>query len=219
MRAAMQSEPRNGLAAAKARRLRLQLILGGLMGAGAVLGFFSAMFEVDGGGFMEGIPAGWAIAATVILLGALAVAFWSTDRLSLGDRIAQIDIDGVIVNDQDRVRALQRIASDESVKALIVRIDSPGGTVVGGEELYRVLRQVSANKPVAATISGTGASAAYMIALAADRVFVRENSITGSIGVVLQSFDLTGAMEKLGVGARLDAPADADDDLPEPVDL
>lgn len=71
MRAAMQSEPRNGLAAAKARRLRLQLILGGLMGAGAVLGFFSAMFEVDGGGFMEGIPAGWAIAATVILLGAL----------------------------------------------------------------------------------------------------------------------------------------------------
>ncbi len=143
----------------------------------------------------------WRLAALVILLGALAVAFWSTDRLSLGDRIAQIDIDGVIVNDQDRVRALQRIASDESVKALIVRIDSPGGTVVGGEELYRVLRQVSANKPVAATISGTGASAAYMIALAADRVFVRENSITGSIGVVLQSFDVTGAMEKLGVGA------------------
>ena len=65
-----------------------------------------------------------------------------------------------------------------------------GGGIVGGEELYRVLRQVSANKPVAATISGTGASAAYMIALAADRVFVRENSITGSIGVIMQFTNL-----------------------------
>ena len=89
MRAAMQSEPRNGLAAAKARRLRLQLILGGLMGAGAVLGFFSAMFEVDGGGFMEGIPAGWAIAATVILLVALGYGGWrynlATDELDRRD--------------------------------------------------------------------------------------------------------------------------------------
>lgn len=56
MRTAMRPEPRDGLAAAKARRQRIQLIIIGLMGAGAVLGFFSAMFEVDGGGFMEGIP-------------------------------------------------------------------------------------------------------------------------------------------------------------------
>ncbi len=89
MRTAMQSEPRNGLAAAKARRLRLQLIIAGLMGAGAVLGFFSAMFEVDGGGFMEGIPAGWAIAATAILLGALGYGGWrynlATDELDRRD--------------------------------------------------------------------------------------------------------------------------------------
>lgn len=89
MRTAMQPEPRNGLAAAKARRLRLQLIIGGLMAAGAVLGFFSAMFEVDGGGFMEGIPASWAIAATVILLGALGYGGWrynlATDELDRRD--------------------------------------------------------------------------------------------------------------------------------------
>ena len=143
----------------------------------------------------------WRLVALVIFLGALAIAFWSTDRLSLGDRVAAIDIDGVILNDPERLRTLQRIAQDDSIKALIVHIDSPGGTVVAGEELYRSLRQISANKPVAALIGGTGASAAYMIALASDRVFVRENSITGSIGVVLQSFDVTGAMEKLGIGA------------------
>lgn len=89
MRTVMRSEPRDGLAAAKARKRRLQLIIGGLMGAGAVLGFFSAMFEVDGGGFMEGIPAGWAIAASVILLGALGYGGWryhlATDELDRRD--------------------------------------------------------------------------------------------------------------------------------------
>lgn len=89
METAMQPERRDGLAAAKARKLRLQLIIGGLMGAGALLGFFSAMFEVDGGGFMEGIPAGWAIAASLILLAALGYGGWryniATDELDRRD--------------------------------------------------------------------------------------------------------------------------------------
>lgn len=89
MRTVMQPEPRDGLAAAKARKLRLQLIIGGLAGAGAVLGFFTAMFERDGGGFMEGIPAGWAIVASLILLGALGYGGWryylATDELDRRD--------------------------------------------------------------------------------------------------------------------------------------
>ena len=76
METVMRPEPLDGLAAAKARSRRLQLIIGGLMGAGAVLGFFSAIFEMDGGGFMQGIPAAWAIAASVILLGALGFGGW-----------------------------------------------------------------------------------------------------------------------------------------------
>lgn len=79
----------DGLAAAKARRRRLQSIIGTLMGAGAVLGFFSAKFEMDGGGFMQGIPAGWAILASVILLGALGFGGWryhlATDELDRRD--------------------------------------------------------------------------------------------------------------------------------------
>jgi len=89
MRTVMRPEPRDGLTAAKARSKRLQLILIGLMGAGAVLGFFSAMFEVDGGGFMEGIPAGWAIVASLILLLALGYGGWrynlATDELDRRD--------------------------------------------------------------------------------------------------------------------------------------
>ena len=89
MRTAMRPEPRDGLAAAKARRQRIQLIIIGLMGAGAVLGFFSAMFEVDGGGFMEGIPAGWAIAASLIVIVAFGYGGWrynlATDELDRRD--------------------------------------------------------------------------------------------------------------------------------------
>lgn len=89
METAMQPEPRSGLVAAKTRRRRLQLIIVALMGAGAVLGFFSAIFEMDGGGFMQGIPAGWSIVASVILLGALGFGGWrynlATDELDRRD--------------------------------------------------------------------------------------------------------------------------------------
>ncbi|MBM3507042.1 MAG: hypothetical protein FJX64_04830 [Alphaproteobacteria bacterium] len=145
----------------------------------------------------------WRLLALVIALGAIGYAVWGQDRIALGNRIAQIDIDGIILDDEDRLRELRRIAGDDSVKALIVRLDSPGGTVVAGEELYRALREVGAAKSVVAVIGGTGASAAYMVALAADRIVARENSLTGSIGVVMQTFDLTGTMQKLGVTPTL----------------
>ncbi len=145
----------------------------------------------------------WRLLALVILVGAIAAAMWSSDRITLGDRVAQIDVNGVILNDEERLIALRRIAGDSAIKALVVRIDSPGGTVVAGEELYRALREVAAQKPVVAVIGGTGASAAYMIALAADRIVVRENSITGSIGVILQSFDISQMLGKLGIDPTL----------------
>jgi protease-4 len=80
-----------------------------------------------------------------------------------------------------------------------VRIDSPGGTVGGGEDLFRLLRRIAAKKPVVAVFGNLGTSGTYMTALGADRIFARKGSITGSIGVILQSADVTGLLEKLGV--------------------
>ena len=89
METVMRSEPGAGLAAAKARRQRLHLIIAGLMGVGGIIGFLSAMFEVEGGGFMEGIPAGWAVAASLILVGAIGYGGWryhlATDELDRRD--------------------------------------------------------------------------------------------------------------------------------------
>jgi protease-4 len=145
----------------------------------------------------------WRLLALLIAVGAITFAVWGDGRIAIGDRIAQLDIDGVILNDEDRLRTLRRLGADNTVKAVILRIDSPGGTVVAGEELYRAVRDLSATKPVVTLIGGVGASAAYMVALASDRIIARENSITGSIGVVMQTFDLTGTMQKLGVTPTL----------------
>ena len=142
---------------------------------------------------------GWRLLALLLLIAAVFATVWRDDRIALGERVAQVEITGVILDDQERLRAIRRLATDDSVRAMLVVIDSPGGTVVGGEELYLALREVAAVKPVVATIAGTGASAAYMIALAADHVIARENSITGSIGVVLQNFNAAELLDKIGV--------------------
>ena len=116
-----------------------------------------------------------------------------------GDRIARVVIEGIILDDPVRDQALQNIADDDEVKALIITIDSPGGTFVGGESLYYQLRKIAADKPVVALMGGTATSAAYMTAIAADRIFVRAGTLTGSIGVILQTADITGLLGLIGI--------------------
>jgi protease-4 len=115
------------------------------------------------------------------------------------DHIARLPIDGIIMNDRDRLDAIEELAEDERVKALIVWIDSPGGTVVGGEGIYRALRALAARKPVVAVMDETAASGGYMVALGADRILAHEATITGSIGVIFQTAEVTELLGKLGI--------------------
>lgn len=136
------------------------------------------------------------IAAVVAAVVALAGRF---DLVRSQDHIARIIIAGIILDDQTRDQALKTVADDEKVKALIVKIDSPGGTYVGGEALYQSLRKVAEKKPVVALMGTTATSAGYMTALAGDHIMARSSTLTGSIGVLLQTADITGLMEKIGV--------------------
>tara|TARA_Y100000294_G_scaffold127424_1_gene118973 strand:+ start:191 stop:961 length:771 start_codon:yes stop_codon:yes gene_type:complete len=117
--------------------------------------------------------------------------------------VVRLAVEGLIVDDAERLEALNRIAKDERAKALIVRIDSPGGTTVGGEALYHGLRRVADKKPVVATIRTLGTSAGYLAALAGHRIIARESSLTGSIGVLVQTAEMSGMLEKLGVSAEV----------------
>ncbi len=116
-----------------------------------------------------------------------------------GEHVARLEVSGVIVEDRWRDKLIEGLADDAKVRAVIVSINSPGGTVVGGENLYLGLRTLAEQKPVVAVMGSTATSAAYMTAIGTQQIFAREGSLTGSIGVLMQTADITGLMDKLGV--------------------
>ena len=113
--------------------------------------------------------------------------------------IARLDITGLITEDRAEIELLKKLGDDAAVKAVILAVDSPGGTTTGGEVLYNAIAGLTKKKPVAAVGGTIATSAAYMISLAADRFFVHGNTITGSVGVIFQYPQVDEALSKLGV--------------------
>lgn len=141
----------------------------------------------------------WRLAAVGLFMAAAIAIIGRSAIWPVGAHVARIEIDGVIESDRDRDAAFVRLAEDSQAKALIVFIDSPGGTVVGGESLYSNLRTIAKHKPVVAVMGDVATSAAYMAALGSDRIFAREGTVTGSIGVILQTADVTGLLDRIGI--------------------
>ena len=114
------------------------------------------------------------LAVVAILLAALVV--WRGEGLSFNRaHLARLTVSGVITDDRKLDEAVRKLADNSSVKALIVSIDSPGGSVAGGEGLHDAIQIVAQKKPVVAVMGGTAASAGYMIAVPAARIFARES--------------------------------------------
>src|SRR5690606_13033029 len=143
----------------------------------------------------------WRIVALVLAAATIIVA---AGRLfGFGgdvDHIARIRVEGAITENEELIRRIDRAAASDRVKALLLVVDSPGGTTAGGEAIYEAVRRAAEKKPVVAQVGTLAASAGYMIASAADHVVARQSSIVGSIGVLFQYPDFTGLMEKLGIG-------------------
>jgi protease-4 len=145
----------------------------------------------------------WRTMTLIALIATIAAAYGRFGDTAIGGNyIASIPVEGVIVQDDQRIKVIRDLAKNESAKAVILRIDSPGGTVVGGETLYRAVLDLAKKKPVVAVLDGVAASAAYMVAIAADRLFAQESTITGSVGVIMQTTDVTKLLEMIGVSAR-----------------
>jgi len=140
----------------------------------------------------------WRVLA--ILLAVLVVGV-AVDRRIVGreDHVARLVVSGIVLQDDDILAALDRARDDDTIRGLVVRIDTPGGTVVGGELLYQALREVAERKPVVAAMDTVATSAGYMIALGADHILARAGTITGSIGVIMQTADVSGLLERLGI--------------------
>jgi protease-4 len=142
------------------------------------------------------------VVAGLLLLAALAIFAWSGAADDVGhnrQHVARVAITGLIQDDRELLERLQKIADNDSVKALVVTISSPGGTTYGGEVIYKAIRKVAAKKPVVSDVRTLAASAGYMIALGGDTIIAGESSITGSIGVIFQYPQVKELMDKLGV--------------------
>jgi protease-4 len=133
--------------------------------------------------------------------------------------VARVVIDGTIASDPVRRTILNDLADDETVSAVIVQINSPGGTTAGGEELYEGLSRIRANKPVVSVINELGASAAYMTAVGSDRIIARRLSIVGSIGVLVMHLDASKLFQTIGLDYDKvsTGPLKAEPDIDEPM--
>lgn len=144
----------------------------------------------------------WRIAAVVFAVLALCILFADFDKSpkAIGtDYIARLNFSGIILDDQDRYQLIEDLGNNNRIKAVILWLDTPGGSAVGGEETYLRIRELAAKKPVVAVMRSVAASAGYMIALGADRIYAREGTITGSIGVIIESAEITELAEKIGI--------------------
>ena len=115
----------------------------------------------------------------------------------IGQKVAVIDITGVITKSDETIKLIHAYRDDSSIKAIVVRINSPGGSVAPVQEIYSELQKI--DKPIVASMGGTAASGGYYIACAADTIMANPGTLTGSIGVIMQFTRLKGLYDKIGL--------------------
>jgi protease IV len=142
------------------------------------------------------------VAIGLIVLAIAGTAALGSRRIGLmGVRpyIARVTIEGLIRDDRDRVQALDRLAKSTMARAVIVHVDSPGGTTAGSEQLFDSLSQLREKKPLVVVVDGLAASGGYITAIAADHIVAQQTSLVGSIGVLFQFPNVADLLDKIGV--------------------
>src|ERR1700686_3824222 len=145
----------------------------------------------------------WRVTAAVVAIAAIvAVGLIATpggrSTFTTSSAIARVHIDGLIRSDNDRVEALERLENSRAA-AVVVHINSPGGTTAGSERLYDALTRLKAKKPLVVVVEGLAASGGYITAIAADHIIAQQTSLVGSIGVLFQFPNFTDLMKTVGV--------------------
>ena len=145
----------------------------------------------------------WRVLAALVAVAAIAVVALvisprGRSALTTAGSIARVNIEGLIRSDQDRVEALEQLANS-SVAAVVVHINSPGGTTAGSEQLYDSLTRLKEKKPLVVVVEGLAASGGYITAIAADHIVAQQSSLVGSIGVLFQFPNVAELLNKIGV--------------------
>lgn len=142
----------------------------------------------------------WAGVLLVFLLVVASMLRGPEGGSPFGPRVAIVELEGIIVEVDDLVRELKRHRENPLVRAVVIRINSPGGVVAPAQEVHAaLLRLREAGKPVVASLGAVAASGGYYIAVAADQIYASPGTLTGSIGVIMQLANVGGLMKKVGV--------------------
>jgi len=142
------------------------------------------------------------VAVAVIVLAIAGAAQLLSNRMGFagaGAYIARITISGLIRDDQERVEQLDRLGRSSTAKAVVVHVDSPGGTTAGSEQLYDALIRLNERKPLVIVVDSLAASGGYITALAGDHIVAKQTSLVGSIGVLFQYPNVADLLGKIGV--------------------
>lgn len=141
---------------------------------------------------------------TILILALVVVVVAGVHRVVVGLRpaVGIIQIDGVITDSLPYLDVIREYEREDRIKAVVVRLDSPGGKVAPSQEIYDALLELKKKKPVVASLGALGASGAYYIACAADAIYALPGTMTGSIGVIMEFFDASEGLRRFGITAN-----------------
>jgi protease IV len=128
---------------------------------------------------------------------------WTDAFFERGNKIGVINLEGTIMSSDEILKQLRKFRKKKEVKAIVLRINSPGGTVAPAQEIYREIEKIKRKKPVVASMETVGASAAYYVASSTDQVVCSKGTITGSIGVIMMLADIHKVIDKIGVNVNV----------------
>ena len=139
--------------------------------------------------------------AAVTTLGLSGLVMLGGDRadFDFGEKVGVVELTGIIVDAHDTIDQIKQLREEDSVKAIVVRINSPGGAVAPSQEIYREIRKTVPVKKVVASMGAVAASGGYYIAAAADGIIASPGTITGSIGVIMAYTNYRALLDKIGL--------------------
>ena len=143
----------------------------------------------------------FAIVFVVIVV--LSLMLTVSHKIPLGEKVALVRVTGVIIDSTEVIEELKGYSKDASVKAIVLRVNSPGGGVAPSQEIYDEIVKIKEKKKVVASMGSVAASGGYYIASPADKIVANAGTLTGSIGVIMEIPNVSGLMEKIGVTTQV----------------
>jgi protease-4 len=152
-------------------------------------------------GFLKKFFCWVSVLLAITFVGLMGLGYWFKSKLPTSEKIAVIKVEGVINSADNILRKIKRVEENKSIKALVLRVNSPGGAVGASQEIYDELLRLKNEykKPIVVSMGNVAASGGLYISLPADVIYAEGGTITGSIGVIIQKLDVQKLSDKIGV--------------------